>query len=30
MPRNAAAYLADSVEACDAIAAALRDIDLAT
>ena len=28
MPCNAAAYLADIVEACDAIAVALRNIDL--
>ncbi len=30
MPRSTAAYLADIVEACDAIDAALRDVDLAT
>ena len=29
MPRDARAYLADIVESCDAIAAAVRDLDLA-
>ena len=29
MPRDQRAYLADIVEACDAIASAVRDLDLA-
>lgn len=28
MPRSAAAYLADIIEACDAVVAALHDVDL--